>query len=113
MPGVTAPPNVTWGGRIVGQPTPALSLSAGAFYSDPTLNQLTANGTEFGISSAAGYFVIGEVGYSVHAENNAPGDEDALKICDNADDVSKARPGAFVTGAGSGQVLITFKRVKR
>jgi len=73
VPGVTAAPNVTWGGRIVGQPTPALSLSAGAFYSDPTLNQLTDNGTEFGISSAAGYFVIGEVGYSVHAENNAPG----------------------------------------
>ena len=51
----------------------ALSLSAGAFYSDPTLNQLTANGTEFGITSAAGYFVVGEIGYLVHAENNAPG----------------------------------------
>ncbi len=40
-------------------------------------------------------------------------DGDALKICDNADDVSKGRPRAFVTAAGSGQVLIDFKRVKR
>ena len=40
-------------------------------------------------------------------------DEDALKICDNADDVSKARPGAFVTAAGSGEALINVKRVKR
>jgi uncharacterized protein (TIGR03067 family) len=38
---------------------------------------------------------------------------DALKICDNADDVAKGRPGAFVTAPGSGQVLITFKQVKR
>jgi porin len=62
VPGVTADPNVTWGGRVAVRPTPALSLSAGAFYSDPTLNQLTASGTEFGITSAAGYFVVGEIG---------------------------------------------------
>jgi porin len=73
VPGVTADPNVTGGGRVAVRPTPALLLSAGAFYSDPTLNQLTANGTEFGITSAAGYFVVGEASYLVHAENNAPG----------------------------------------
>jgi porin len=73
VPGVTADPNATWGGRVAVKPTPALSLAVGAFYSDPTLNQLTANGTEFGITSAAGYFVVGEVSYFVHAENNAPG----------------------------------------
>jgi len=39
-------------------------------------------------------------------------DGDTLKICDNADDVSKGRLGALVTTAGSGQILITFKRVK-
>jgi uncharacterized protein (TIGR03067 family) len=38
---------------------------------------------------------------------------DTLKICDNADDVARGRPAAFVTDAGSGQVLISFKRVKR
>jgi hypothetical protein len=54
-------------------PTRTPADEAGAFYSDPTLNQLTANGAEFGITSAAGYFVIGEIGYLVHAENNAPG----------------------------------------
>ena len=38
---------------------------------------------------------------------------DALKICDNGDDVAKGRPVAFVTEARSGQVLVNFKRVKR
>jgi uncharacterized protein (TIGR03067 family) len=36
-----------------------------------------------------------------------------LKICDNADDVSRARPTAFVTERGSGQVLVDFNRSKR
>jgi uncharacterized protein (TIGR03067 family) len=40
-------------------------------------------------------------------------DGDTLKICDNAYDVAKGRPGAFVSAAGSGQVLISFRRVKR
>ena len=40
-------------------------------------------------------------------------DGDVLKICDNADDVAKGRPSAFVTEASSGQVLVNFKRVKR
>ncbi len=73
VPSVTTPPNTTWGGRIAARPTGALSLSAGAFYSDPTLNQLTANGTEFGISGSAGYFVIGEAGYRVNSEKGATG----------------------------------------
>ena len=73
VPSVTTPPNTTWGGRIAARPTEALSLSAGAFYSDPTLNQLTANGTEFGISGSAGYFVIGEAGYRVNSEEGAAG----------------------------------------
>jgi porin len=73
VPSVTTPPNTTWGGRIAARPTEALSLSAGAYYSDPTLNQLTANGTEFGISGSAGYFVIGEAGYRVNSEKGAAG----------------------------------------
>jgi porin len=73
VPGVTADPNTTWGGRVIARPTEGLSLSAGAFYSDPTLNQLTANGTEFGISGSAGYFVIGEVGYRLNSEKDATG----------------------------------------
>lgn len=73
VPSITTYPDVTWAGRIVTQPTAALSLSAGAFYSDPTLNQLTANGTEFGISSSAGYLVIGEAAYLVNGESGAWG----------------------------------------
>jgi porin len=73
VPSVTAYPNATWGGRVIARPAVALSLSAGAFYSDPGLNLLTANGTEFGISSSAGYFVIGEAGYLVNAEKGAAG----------------------------------------
>ena len=38
---------------------------------------------------------------------------DVLRICDNADDVAKGRPAAFVAGAGSGHVLISFRRMKR
>ncbi len=101
VPGVTADPNATWGGRIVGRPTPALSLSAGAFYSDPTLNQLTADGTEFGISRAAGYFVIGEVGYTVHAENDAPGLRGRYRLggyYDSNQYVSLSNPGRQQTG---------------
>ena len=35
---------------------------------------------------------------------------EALKICDNADDLAKGRPAAFSTEAGSGRVLLSFKR---
>lgn len=73
VPGVTSAPNTTWGGRVTARPTGAVSLSAGAFYSDPTLNQLTANGTEFGISGSAGYFVIGEAAYRINSEKGARG----------------------------------------
>lgn len=73
VPGVTADPNTTWGGRVIARPTEALSLSAGAFYSDPALNQLTANGTEFGISGSAGYFVVGEVAYRLNSEKGDTG----------------------------------------
>ena len=38
---------------------------------------------------------------------------DTLRICDNADDVARGRPAAFVSDAGSGRVLISFRRVKR
>lgn len=37
----------------------------------------------------------------------------ALKVSDNTDDVAKGRPASFVTEAGSGQVLVSFRRVKR
>jgi len=35
---------------------------------------------------------------------------DGLKICDNADDLSKGRPAAFATEPGSGRVLVVFRR---
>ena len=73
VPGITAPPDTTWGGRVIARPTEALSLSAGAFYSDPNLNLLTATGTEFGIRGSAGYFVIGEAGYRLNSEKDATG----------------------------------------
>ncbi|HEX6774404.1 MAG TPA: TIGR03067 domain-containing protein [Methylomirabilota bacterium] len=38
---------------------------------------------------------------------------DVLRICDNADDVAKGRPAAFVAGAGSGHILISFRGMKR
>ena len=38
---------------------------------------------------------------------------DVLRICDNAGDVAKGRPAAFAAGAGSGHILISFKRMKR
>jgi porin len=73
VPGVTAYPNATWGGRVIAQPVEALSLSAGAFYSNPFLNPLEANGTEFGISGKAGYFVIGEALFRLNGEAGTPG----------------------------------------
>jgi porin len=73
VPGVTADPNTTWGGRVVARPSARLSLSAGAFYSDPALDQLTANGTEFGIRGSAGYFVVGEVAYRLNSEKDDTG----------------------------------------
>jgi len=109
VPGVTAYPNVTWGGRVRVQPTAALSLSAGAFYSDPTLNQLTANGTEFGISSSAGYFVVGEAGYLVNSESGAAGlpgryrmgayyDSNQYALLDNPSRQQTGNYGVFVMG---------------
>ncbi len=39
-------------------------------------------------------------------------DADTLTVCDNAPDLNKGRPTAFETKAGSGLVLITFKRAQ-
>lgn len=36
-----------------------------------------------------------------------------LKICDNADDLSRGRPAALSTEPGSGQVLLNFRREGR
>ncbi len=71
VPSVTEGPNATWGGRVIVRPTGRLSLAAGAYYSDPTLDQLTASGTEFGIDARNGYFVIGDVGYDLNREKGA------------------------------------------
>jgi uncharacterized protein (TIGR03067 family) len=38
---------------------------------------------------------------------------DALKICDNAGDVTKPRPTALATQVGSGLDLLTFRRLKK
>jgi porin len=71
VPGVTAYPNATWGGRVFAQPIEPVTLAAGAFYSDPFLDQRTASGTEFGIDSRAGYFAIGEATFRVGAGEGA------------------------------------------
>jgi len=73
VPSVTDDPNTSWGGRLVARPAAGLSLSAGAFYSDLALDPLTANGTEFGISGSAGYFVVGEVAYRLNSEKGDTG----------------------------------------
>ena len=101
VPGVTAAPDTTWGGRVIARPTEALSLSAGAFYSDPALNQLTANGTEFGISGSAGYFVIGEAGYRLNLEKGdtgLPGRYRAGGYYDSNEYTSLTNPGRQQTG---------------
>ncbi len=71
VPGVTAYPNATWGGRVMGALGEAVSLAAGAFSSDPFLDQRTANGTEFGINPGAGYFVIGEATFRLGTGEDA------------------------------------------
>ena len=101
VPGVTAPPNTTWGGRVVATPTEALSLSAGAFYSDPDLELPTATGTEFGISASAGYFVVGEAGYRVNAgkgDAGLPGRYRAGGYYDSNEYASLANPDRERTG---------------
>jgi len=101
VPGVTAPPDSTWGGRVIARPTEALSFSAGAFYSDPSLDQLTANGTEFGISGSAGYFVLGEAGYRLNSEKGdtgLPGRYRAGGYYDSNEYTSLTNPGRQQTG---------------
>ena len=39
-------------------------------------------------------------------------DGDTLTTCDNGPNLDKGRPAAFEAKAGSGQILITFKRAK-
>ncbi len=73
VPGVTAWPVATWGGRLRVRPVEALDLSVGAFYSDPALNQDTTNGTQFAISTKAGYFIVAEIGYRLNHEKTATG----------------------------------------
>jgi porin len=101
VPGVTDDPNATWAGRIVTRPSPALSFSAGAYYSDPGLDQLTANGTEFGVSRDAGYFVIGEAAYLLNVENDAPGLRGRYRLGGYYDSnryASLSKPGHQQTG---------------
>ena len=55
----------------------------------------------FGITSAAGYFVVGEIGYLVHAENNAPGLPGRYRVggyYDSNEYVSLSNPGHPQTG---------------
>lgn len=73
VPGATAWPIATWGGRLRVRPVEPLDVSVGAFYSDPALNQDSTSGTQFGISGQAGYFVVGEVGYRLHYERATRG----------------------------------------
>jgi porin len=73
VPGATAWPIATWGGRIRARPVESLDVSLGAFYSDPALNQDSTNGTQFGINTDAGYFIVAEVGYRLHHEKAASG----------------------------------------
>jgi porin len=128
VPSVTAPPNTTWGGGVIGRPAEALSLSAGAFYSNPALDQTTANGTEFGISGSAGYFVIGEVAYRLNPEKGASGlpgryraggyyDSNKYVFFNDPDRRQKGNYGFFLAGeqmvyreggAGSDQGLSLF-----
>jgi len=61
VPGVTAYPNSTWAGRVITRPSDVVSVEAGLYYSDPFLDQLTTNGTDFAINSRAGYFAIGKM----------------------------------------------------
>lgn len=109
VPTVTVPPNTTWAGRVIARPTGSLSLTAGAFYSDPALNQLTANGTEFGISRSAGYFVIGEAGYRLNSEKGDAGllgwyraggyyDSNEYVFLDNSDRQKTGNYGLYVLG---------------
>jgi hypothetical protein len=58
---------------VIARPTEALSVAAVAFYSDPTLDLLTANGTEFGIDSQNGYFVIAQATYHLNQDERATG----------------------------------------
>ena len=73
VPGVTAWPVATWGGRVRVIPVEPLEVSVGAFYSDPALDQDATNGAQFAISTKAGYFVVAEVGYRLHHEKAAQG----------------------------------------
>jgi len=73
VPGVTAYPNSTWGGRLIARPVDAVSFAAAAYYSDPFLDQLTASGTEFAINPRAGYFVIGQASLRLNAGEGARG----------------------------------------
>ena len=73
VPSVTDEPHATWGGRVMIWPIASLYVAAGAYYSDNTLDELRTDGTEFGIDTKHGYFVIGEVGYLLNYEKGATG----------------------------------------
>ena len=108
-PSVTAEPNGTWGGLLIGRPTDTVSLALGAFYSDLTLDQLTANGTEFGIDRKAGYFLIGEAAYYLNQEKGATGlpgryrlgayyDSNRYAYLDNRQRTERGNFGFYVLG---------------
>jgi len=73
IPSFSAYPVATWGLRTKVTPVESWSVMAGLYYSDPTLRRNSAHGVDFSIHSAAGVFVIGELGYLYDQGEDSPG----------------------------------------
>jgi porin len=64
VPGFTAAPISTWGLRVRGKPTEALSATAGLYYSDPSRDLANTAGTDFGFAgSGSGALAMLELAY--------------------------------------------------
>jgi porin len=63
IPSFSTYPVATWGLRAQVTPVEPWSVTAGLYYSDPTVARNSAHGVDFSIRNGAGVFVIGELGY--------------------------------------------------
>jgi porin len=73
IPSFSAYPMATWGLRTKVMPVEPWSVMAGLYYSDATLGRNSAHGIDFSIRSAAGVFVIGELGHLSNQGQGATG----------------------------------------
>jgi len=74
VPGFTAAPIGTWGGRVRAKPVDTITTTVGMYYSDPSRDLGNTAGIDFGLDvPGAGYLTLAELAYLHNHGSGGPG----------------------------------------